>query len=190
MFEKEIEKTIFLLRKNNIRLEKGMTEEQIVEAERYYGIRFPPDLKALLKMVLPISFPFFDWTDFSSGNEHRISECLVWPKEGILWDYESSGIWFNDLWGEKPKSDSQRINVINKSIEEASKLIPIYSHRYIPSYPLESGNPIFSVHQTDIIYYGESLWDYFEYEFNRKEYTLMNLKRIKRIPFWSYFADI
>ncbi len=27
------------------------------------------------------------------------------------------------------------------------------------------GNPVFSVHQTDIIYYGKNLWDYFEQEF-------------------------
>lgn len=35
----------------------------------------------------------------------------------------------------------------------------------IPDEPNEPGNPVYSVHQTDIIYYGSDLTDYFECEF-------------------------
>jgi hypothetical protein len=35
-----------------------------------------------------------------------------------------------------------------------------------PREPNEAGNPIFSVHQTDIIYYGNDLVDYFHDEFH------------------------
>jgi hypothetical protein len=37
--------------------------------------------------------------------------------------------------------------------------------RYIPAEPNESRNPVFSVHQTDIIHYGNDLADYFQREF-------------------------
>jgi len=39
--------------------------------------------------------------------------------------------------------------------------IPVYSHRYLPSEPKATGNPVLSVHQTDIIYYGNDLASYF-----------------------------
>jgi hypothetical protein len=67
----------------------------------------------------------------------------------------------------------------------APKLIPIYSHRYIPEKPNESGNPILSVYQTDIIYYGANLLEYFENEFRRKGTKLEIDSRIKEIEFWS-----
>jgi hypothetical protein len=44
-------------------------------------------------------------------------------------------------------------------------LVPVYKHRYLPTMPSESGNPVLSVVQTDIIYYGNDLLDWFDYEF-------------------------
>ena len=41
----------------------------------------------------------------------------------------------------------------------------------MPDRPQLNGNPIFSIHQTDMIYYGFDLDDYFRHEFdlpNRK----------------------
>ena len=46
------------------------------------------------------------------------------------------------------------------------KLIPVYSHRMMPDEPQAAGNPVFSVHQTDIIYYGSDLADYLRHEFS------------------------
>jgi len=64
-------------------------------------------------------------------------------------------------------------------------LIPIYSHRYIPSRHCEINNPIFSVHQTDIIYYGENLEEYFKVEFKDKEHKDIDFDSIKHIDFWT-----
>ena len=57
---------------------------------------------------------------------------------------------------------------IKKEYKTKPKLIPIYSSRYIPESPKETGNPVFSVYQTDIIYYGFDLLSYFENEFKIK----------------------
>jgi hypothetical protein len=71
-------------------------------------------------------------------------------------------------------------------------LIPICSHRYIPAAPHEAGNPVFSVHQTDIIYYGADLMDYLQNEFNfyfgRTGYAITGSP--KRIPFWSELTEM
>jgi hypothetical protein len=69
-------------------------------------------------------------------------------------------------------------------IAEAPKLIPIYSHRFIPEEPSEAGNPIFSVYQMDIIYYGFDLDDYLRHEFDlpgRKEWPA----QVRPIKFWD-----
>ena len=67
-----------------------------------------------------------------------------------------------------------------------STLIPIYSHRYMPAAPAPAGSPVFSVHQTDVIYYGSDLVSYFQSEFfnipDRKSPT-------HRVDFWSELAE-
>ena len=47
-----------------------------------------------------------------------------------------------------------------------TNLIPVYLHRYVPCYPDIIEVPVFSVYQTDIIYYWYNLEDYFKIEFN------------------------
>ncbi len=75
-------------------------------------------------------------------------------------------------------------------MDKVPKLIPIYSHRYIPSSLNEIGNPVYSVHQTDIIYYGKDLWDYFNIEFGNKMHKDIAFNEIKtKIPFWSELCE-
>jgi hypothetical protein len=45
------------------------------------------------------------------------------------------------------------------------RLVPVFSHRYLPAEPHLSGNPVLSVYQTDIIYYGSNLKRYIAHEF-------------------------
>jgi hypothetical protein len=66
----------------------------------------------------------------------------------------------------------------------APKLIPIYHHRMMPDEPHLKGNPVFSVWQTDIIYYGFDLEDYLRHEFvlpGRKAWP----ETIRPIRFWN-----
>lgn len=67
-------------------------------------------------------------------------------------------------------------------------LVPVYGHRYIPAQPHESGNPVVSVYQTDIIFYGLNLEDWIEHEFQGGEIT-RELSRYKRIPFWTELIE-
>jgi hypothetical protein len=72
-----------------------------------------------------------------------------------------------------------------------SQLIPIYRHRMMPDEPLSPGNPVFSVHQTDIIHYGFDLADYLRCEFNlpgREPWPT----QVRTIRFWDIerFQDV
>lgn len=54
----------------------------------------------------------------------------------------------------------------------------------MPDRPHESGNPVFSVYQTDIIYYGFDLDDYLRHEFDlpgRKPWP----EKVREIEFWD-----
>lgn len=67
-------------------------------------------------------------------------------------------------------------------------MVPVYSHRYLLADPDRTGTPVLSMHQTDIIYYGADLLDYFQREFGRPVPAPEN-RQYATIPFWSYFLD-
>jgi hypothetical protein len=69
-------------------------------------------------------------------------------------------------------------------LKKAPQLIPVYLHRYIPIINKEP-TPVFSIHDTDIAYYGENLESYLEIEFGNKKQSEINFEIIKGIPFWS-----
>ncbi|MCR8843327.1 SMI1/KNR4 family protein [Paenibacillus sp. SC116] len=176
--------TISRLKGHGIKFEAGLTSEEIIRIEDIYKIIFPVDLREMLHNALPVGERFPNWRDFSEHNTNRILEMLNWPLEGMLFDVEHNEFWF-DLWGSKPIEIEKAKELCIEEYKKVPKLIPIYSHRYISSHPNEEGNPIFSVYQTDIIYYGENLDEYFKVEFNDKEHKDINYSKIKKIEFWS-----
>ena len=92
----------------------------------------------------------------------------------------------------RPELIIDRYIIAKNAIEKAPKLIPIYGHRYIPDTPAEIDNPIFSVYQTDIVYYGRNLNEYMENEFGIiifGERHFQITEPIKSIPFWSNLVN-
>ncbi len=72
------------------------------------------------------------------------------------------------------------------AVAAAPTLIPLIGHRFLPSEPNEAGNPVFSVYQTDIIYYGANLEHYFNNEF--RGWSASEDGAYRQIPFWSDLA--
>ena len=182
MYADRIKRVISLYQENNIKVEKGLNDRQIEAAQEYYKIVFPPELKELLTAVKPAE-SFYDWSDFSENNVSWINKYLAWPIEGTLFDVEHSDFWLKS-WGEKPLKLQDRLLTAKNQMEAVPKLIPVMGHRYISSEPNEADNPIYSVHQMDIIFYGENLWDYFKVEFRKKKHSDIDYSKIKKIPFW------
>ncbi|AOR25197.1 hypothetical protein BGI42_15735 (plasmid) [Clostridium taeniosporum] len=176
-------KIINALKNKGIIFEKGLSKQEFNMIENFYGVNFPPDLKEFLSLALPISNKFINWRDMSEDNIKKIQDKLEWPLEGIIFDIENNNFWYKN-WGNKPDNFEEAIDICKKEMKKVPKLIPICSHRYIPSEPNESGNPIFSIYQTDIIYYGEDLLSYLQLEFNMKKYEDIDFDLIKEIKFW------
>ncbi len=174
-----------LLKKAEVVIAPGLSDKEMADIEREYKFTFPEDYRALLMEGLPISNGFINWREASLED---IQRKLQWPYEGICFDVEFNNFWF-DEWGEKPESLNDAFAVVAKAVHEAPTLIPIYGHRYIPGYPLETGNPIFSVYQTDIIYYGRDLFEYLENELRIEGYRYHISEPVKYIPFWSFLTE-
>jgi hypothetical protein len=170
-----------------VQIAAGLTDDEFARVGRRFGFTFPPDLRAFLATGLPVSD---SWVDWRSASEAAIRERLNWPLEGICFDIENNVFWL-DEWGERPATLDEAFDIARRAVAEAPVLIPICSHRYIPADPSESGNPVFSVYQTDIIYYGADLLDYlqneFSYHFGRAGYAITKTPR--RVRFWSRLAE-
>jgi len=185
-----INKIIEIFEKKKIGLEPGLSNKEIQDVETRFQLRFPPDLRLLFQTVLPVSGCFYHWRHalVDAETAKHIEKMLDWPREGILFDVEDNNFWVHcDLpnapaWGPKPETLEMQLETAAKHVSSYTKLIPIFAHRYLPEMPFEEGNPVFSVHQTDIIYYGDSLLNYFHNEFGQQ---IEFAENIKHIPFWS-----
>lgn len=143
-------------------LAAGLSDGEVANTEARFGFRFPLDLRCFLQQVLPVSSAWVDWRD---GSPEKIQQRLDWPLDGMIFDIEHDAFWL-DSWGRKPDALADAIEVARREVAQAPTLIPILSHRYMPDDPPLAGNPVFSVYQTDIIYYGHDLASYFEDEFS------------------------
>ncbi|MFO1109607.1 MAG: hypothetical protein U1E61_10525 [Bradyrhizobium sp.] len=159
---------------------KGYTQAELDRAQSRFGLEFPPDLIALLREKRPANG--HDWT-----NETDIREALAWPFEGLLFDVEQNHLWWPE-WGTRPIDANAREEILRSVVSRATKLIPLISHRYLPEEPREQGNPVFSVYQADVIYYGADLEDYFEREFLGYTHRPWS-QPTKHIPFWSDLVE-
>lgn len=155
---------------------EGYTQHELDLAQETFGLTFPPDLLAFFLERRPVQ----GW-DWRSDGE-KIREMLEWPLQGLLFDVEHNGLWWPE-WGERPVEAGARAEALHEIVKRAPKLVPLVSHRYLPCEPNEAGNPVFSIYQSDVIYYGANLTDYFEREFGDPRTPVVG--PIKPIRFWS-----
>ena len=137
----------------------------------------PPDLIELLLDRRPAKS--YDWAVADS----RISEMLDWPLACLLFDIQH-GVWWS-RWGERPADAAARREIVRDAVAKAPRLIPLIGHRFLPEMPGAAGNPVFSMHGFDSIYYGANLVEYFANEQERR----LHVGPVRRIPFWSDIVE-
>jgi hypothetical protein len=165
---------------HRVEFDAGLTNEEVQACEHRFGFRFPPDLRQFLQTALPSGPQFPDWR---SGDERALREWLDQPRQGVLFDVEHNGFWL-DEWGERPESLDDAAAIASDQVLSAPRLIPICSHRMMPDEPHLAGNPVLSVWQTDIIYYGFDLADYLRHEFRLRD-RASEPKAVRPIRFWD-----
>jgi hypothetical protein len=147
---------------HRIDFDAGLTNDEIDGCELRFQFRFPPDLRQFLQTALPRGPQFPDWR---SGDEELLRQWLDAPRRGILFDVEHNGFWLEE-WGTRPQHLADAMRLANAQVLMGPRLVPVFSHRMISDEPHLPGNPVFSIHQTDIIYYGFDLADYLRHEFS------------------------
>ena len=191
-----------ILRGAGVTIAPGLTPTEADRAEGVIGAKFPPDLRAFLSEGLPLGQGFPDWRE---PNSEVIVHLLGWPFRGITvhafwgetvggrlrWPFRGivkDAFWL-DTWGSRPADLNEARNIARAKVDEAPRLIPVAGYCYIPAEPELPGNPVFSVHDTDIIYYGDDLSTYLRLEFKRLSYADAVHDSVRRIRFWSDLVD-
>jgi hypothetical protein len=172
------------MRLRGVAFDAALTDAEVAAAESRFAFRFPPDLRAFLQTALPRGRRLPDWR---AGDEAELRDWLDLPRQGVVFDVEHNAFWLEE-WGPRPQTLAEAKQVAEQFIAAAPRLIPIYQHRMIPAEPHLPGNPVFSVHQTDIIVYGTDLRDHLIHDFlmseeEQEEWTVPSSTR--PIPFWN-----
>ncbi|TWE18482.1 hypothetical protein FB465_3559 [Kitasatospora atroaurantiaca] len=158
----------------------GLSDAEVEATEERFGFRFAADHRLFLQAGLPLGR---GWPDWRNGDADELRGRLDWPRDGVLFDVKH-GFWYPG-WGEKPEDRQEALRLAETRLRDVPQLVPVYSHRYLPGIAGQSGHPVLSVYQTDIIYYGNDLADYLHHEFGG---PVDNLSRARAsVPFWSYF---
>jgi hypothetical protein len=179
----DLRRTRETLERAGVGFTTGLTDAQFARAEKRFGIVFPDDLREFLAFALPTGHGFHDWRDL---DDPCLLAAIAGPEEGIWFDIQL-GVYWDPAWGPKPDDDELARRRLREALASAPKLVPILGHRYMPDRPRTAGNPVLSVVQLDIIYYGSKLENYLHNEFHEvfgaPRYTLGS--PIRDIEFWS-----
>ncbi|MFJ8011221.1 hypothetical protein [Streptomyces sp. NPDC096339] len=161
----------------------GLGERELDAVEERFGFTFSADHRIFLAAGLPRGSR--SWPDWRDGDPENLAGRLSRPVEGVLFDVEHSGFW-HPAWPSRPTSTSGALRIARCELATVPQLVPVYSHRYLPGTAGEWGHPVLSVHQTDIIFYGNDLADYLRREFTGRS---SSLPARATVDFWSYFVE-
>jgi hypothetical protein len=164
---------------------EGLSRSEIVAIETELGFRLPEDFAYLLRNMRDPGGVFFSWADFE---RKRYQEMIAWVLRGIEFDIEYNNEWL-DRWGKRPANLSEALEIARKDFATWPKLLPVYGHRFLGAEPCRVGNPVFSIVQTDIVYYGSNLAHYLLNEFVEQDLSHRRPEDIQRIDIWSDYAE-
>jgi hypothetical protein len=164
----------------------GLSSDEVASIEAQLGFRLPVDFTYLFQNLRDPSGVFFPWSRFS---KREYDDSIRWLLEGIEFDIDHNKFWM-ERWGKRPSTLSAALDIARNDFETWPKLLPIHGHRFLAAEPCRPDNPVFSVKQTDVIYYGANLAHYLLNEFVDHNYALhTHQQEIRRVRIWSYLAE-
>jgi hypothetical protein len=157
----------------------GLTDSELAAVESEFGFSFADDHRAFLAAGLPSGRSWPDWRD---GDRAALRERLARPVDGVLFDVVQNDFWY-DGWGPRPAEDDRAASVARGLLVTAPRMIPVYSHRYLPAGRGTAGHPVLSIYQTDVIVYGGDLLGFLHEEFGLG--TAPSVAPRPTVAFWS-----
>ncbi|HNM83649.1 MAG: hypothetical protein U0Q20_09685 [Mycobacterium sp.] len=163
-----------------VSIEHGLTDAEFERAEQLSGAEFADDHRAFLAAGLPVGTNWPNWRD---APRRSLQTWLQAPIDGVLFDVEWNSFWF-DGWGQRPARMEDALRSAKYHLARVPRLVPVYSHRYLPAGRGSFGQPVLSVVQTDVIVYGIDLPDYIANEFGPDE-SHPSPTAPSTVEFWS-----
>ena len=177
MRTEEWQKLVQRLSARGVTFAKGLSEEEIDEIEQRDDICFPPDLRALLMTALPTWKHFPDWRNNPDAFRQSQRDLL----EDIVFDVER-GQW-HESWGERPLHNGDAAARVECLLQDAPPLLPVRKHLFMPTQPCEAGNPVYSIHQMDMLVLCNDLVEYLYDEF-LQEASPHRRTEAREVDFW------
>jgi hypothetical protein len=165
----------------------GLTILEIRVIEAKLGFQVPDDFAFLLQNVRDPGGVLFPWANLK---KQKYEDIIDWVRKGIEFSVEKDDLWLN-RWGERPEALSDALEKARTDFSTWPKLLPIYGHRFLAADPCRTGNPVFSIMGTDIIYYGANLASYLVHEFVEQgaDKHALHTQDAQRIDIWSDFIE-
>lgn len=164
----------------------GLSAAAITTIEADLGFQLPPDFAYLLQNIQDPGSLLFPWSNFRKQDYDQSIAAVL---SGIEFDIRENGLWLH-RWGKRPAELAAAIEIARQDFARWPKLLPIFGHRFLAADPCSAGNPVFSILQTDIIYYGANLAQYLVNEFVDMDWAPQpSAQDIRHIDVWSDFAE-
>lgn len=186
MFTKDTAKLLIKkMRETGVVFGAGLSEAQIQSIDKCLGTNLPDDLKLFLIEGVPVSRT--EGGDFPNWHENPldiISKSNQYIKDALKFDIDTNNYWCS-LFGNKPDSLEEAQEQAVAIISGWPPLVRIYGHRFMPTMPAGSGNPVLSIYQfVDTVYYGYDLVNYLEKEFGFS-ISHGSSGKPKTVPYWD-----
>lgn len=177
-----IAQAIQRLSTGGVRLDRGLSDEELSRVQDRLGFAFGPEHREFLQSAVPVGK---SWPDWRNDPDVDLRRRLDWPVDGVIFDVHNNGFW-PASWGDRPDGKDDREREARAHLGRVPRLVPVFSHRYLPSDPQFNPSPVFSVHQADVIFYGDNLLDYVAHEFDAPP---LHPSDRTHVPFWSELAE-
>ncbi len=179
-----VDEAVRRLRVAGVGFEPGLSDQEVDRLQDVLGFEFGPEHRAFLQTGVPTGEPA--WPNWRGASLEVLRGRLDWPLESAIFDLRHNDFW-PASWGARPDDEAERIQVARYHLALAPRLVPLFSHRYLTADPIYQPSPVFSVYQTDVIYYGATILNWVEKEFEGKK-TVEPWPPVIRVPFWSDLA--
>ncbi|EFJ07653.1 hypothetical protein SELMODRAFT_429564 [Selaginella moellendorffii] len=146
------------LQSYGVRIDPGLSDEEIELAQAAFQITFPPDLRGILQQGLPIGPGFPDWR--SQLGSHKLKLWIAAPKTGLCSAAELGLFWWRG-WGARPPEPEGAARASRAALRRAPVMVPVFSQCYVPSQPVRAGNPVMYVDRSEAFYCAHELSEFF-----------------------------
>lgn len=186
-FEADFSGIIGRMAENGIQFENGMSEQELNDAQSFFGFTFPSEIKAFLRCGVPVAEHFFDYRDLSDENLEKFKGIRSRIEQGFSFDIMNVPYFLRKMerrYGTMGAEET--LGAIMAEYENSPKLIPFYSIRCF--FDGLDGMPIISYSQPcDMIIYGENFEEYLKKEFCAEKvesHLMYSPQRIMETGIW------